>query len=253
MKFLRYEMQGSINWGWYFEGMIGKIDGNIFDRYRRFESNIEIQDVRLLPPVAPSKIICIGRNYASHAAEHQVEVPEIPLIFLKPPSSLIGNNEKIILPPQSKQVEHEAELGVVIGKRGRWIDPELAEEYIFGYTIANDVTARDLQRLDGQWSRGKGFDTFCPVGPYIDTEFDPSDALLTCKVNQQVCQMASTRDMVFPIERLIAFISSVMTLEPGDLILTGTPAGVGILKENDMIEIEIEDLGELKNEVSGES
>ncbi len=253
MKFLRYEMQGSINWGWYFEGMIGKIDGNIFDRYRRFESNIEIQDVRLLPPVAPSKIICIGRNYASHAAEHQVEVPEIPLIFLKPPSSLIGNNEKIILPPQSKQVEHEAELGVVIGKRGRWIDPELAEEYIFGYTIANDVTARDLQRLDGQWSRGKGFDTFCPVGPYIDTEFDPSDALLTCKVNQQVRQMASTRDMVFPIERLIAFISSVMTLEPGDLILTGTPAGVGILKENDMIEIEIEDLGELKNEVSGES
>jgi 2-keto-4-pentenoate hydratase/2-oxohepta-3-ene-1,7-dioic acid hydratase in catechol pathway len=253
MKFLRYEMQGSINWGWYFEGMIGKIDGNIFDRYRRFESNIEIQDVRLLPPVAPSKIICIGRNYASHAAEHQVEVPEIPLIFLKPPSSLIGNNEKIILPPQSKQVEHEAELGVVIGKRGRWIDPELAEEYIFGYTIANDVTARDLQRLDGQWSRGKGFDTFCPVGPHIDTEFDPSDALLTCKVNQQVRQMASTRDMVFPIERLIAFISSVMTLEPGDLILTGTPAGVGILKENDMIEIEIEDLGELKNEVSGES
>lgn len=253
MKFLRYEMQGSINWGWYFEGMIGKIDGNIFDRYRRFESNIEIQDVRLLPPVAPSKIICIGRNYASHAAEHQVEVPEIPLIFLKPPSSLIGNNEKIILPPQSKQVEHEAELGVVIGKRGRWIDPELAEEYIFGYTIANDVTARDLQRLDGQWSRGKGFDTFCPVGPHIDTEFDPSDALLTCKVNQQVRQMASTRDMVFPIERLIAFISSVMTLEPGDLILTGTPAGVGILKENDMIEIEIEGLGELKNEVSGES
>lgn len=251
MKFLRYELQGIISWGWFFEDKIGKIEGNIFDHYRRFESNIQIQEVKLLPPVVPSKIVCIGRNYASHAAEHQVEVPEIPLIFLKPPSSIIGNNDNINLPPQSKQVEHEAELGVIIGKRGRWIDPDLAEDYIFGYTIANDVTARDLQRSDGQWTRGKSFDTFCPVGPFIDTEFDPSDALLTCKVNQQVRQMASTRDMVFPVERLIAFISSVMTLEPGDLILTGTPAGVGILKDKDIVEIEIEGLGVLKNTIFG--
>lgn len=251
MKFLRYELQGIISWGWFFEDKIGKIEGNIFDHYRRFESNIQIQEVKLLPPVVPSKIVCIGRNYASHAAENQVEVPEIPLIFLKPPSSIIGNNDNINLPPQSKQVEHEAELGVIIGKRGRWIDPDLAEDYIFGYTIANDVTARDLQRSDGQWTRGKSFDTFCPVGPFIDTEFDPSDALLTCKVNQQVRQMASTRDMVFPVERLIAFISSVMTLEPGDLILTGTPAGVGILKDKDIVEIEIEGLGVLKNTIFG--
>ncbi len=247
MKFLRYEYQGTVSWGWYFEDKIGKIEGNIFENYRRFEANISISDVNLLPVVVPSKIICIGRNYAAHAAEHKVDVPEIPLIFLKPPSSLIGNNENIVLPPQSNQVEHEAELGVIVGKHGRWIDPETAEDYIFGYTIANDVTARDLQRLDGQWTRGKGFDTFCPVGPYIETEFDPSDALITCKVNQQVRQMASTRDMVFPVEKLIAFISSVMTLEPGDLILTGTPAGVGILSDNDLIEIEIEGLGVLKN------
>ena len=250
MKILRYEQQGSVNWGWYFEDKIGKIDGNIFKNYRRFEANISISDVNVLPAVAPTKIICIGRNYASHAAEHKVDVPEIPLIFLKPPSSLLSNNEKIVLPPQSSQVEHEAELGVVIGKRGRWIDLETADDYIFGYTIANDVTARDIQRLDGQWTRAKGFDTFCPVGPYIDTEFDPSDALITCKVNQQVRQMGSTRDMVFPVEKLITFISSVMTLEPGDLILTGTPAGVGVLSDNDLIEIEIEGLGVLKNFVS---
>jgi 2-keto-4-pentenoate hydratase/2-oxohepta-3-ene-1,7-dioic acid hydratase in catechol pathway len=250
MKFLRYEQQGCVSWGWFFEDKIGKIDGNIFENYRRFEANISISDVNLLPAVAPTKIICIGRNYASHAAEHKVDVPEIPLIFLKPPSSLIGDNETIVLPPQSNQVEHEAELGVVIGKRCRWIDPEMAEDYIFGYTIANDVTARDLQRLDGQWTRAKGFDTFCPVGPYIETEFDPSDALLTCKVNQQVRQMASTRDMVFPVEKLLAFISSVMMLEPGDLILTGTPAGVGVLSDKDIVEIEIEGLGVLKNSVS---
>lgn len=250
MKFLRYEQQGSVSWGWYFEDKIGKIEGNIFENYRRFEANISISDVKLLSSVLPTKIICIGRNYASHAAEHKVDVPEIPLIFLKPPSSLIGKNEKIVLPPQSNQVEHEAELGVVIGKRGRWIDPETADDYIFGYTIANDVTARDLQRLDGQWTRGKGFDTFCPVGPFIDTEFDPSDALITCKVNHQVRQMGSTRDMVFPVEKLIAFISSVMTLEPGDLILTGTPAGVGVLSDNDIVEIEIEGLGILNNHVS---
>jgi 2-keto-4-pentenoate hydratase/2-oxohepta-3-ene-1,7-dioic acid hydratase in catechol pathway len=250
MKFLRYEQHGSVSWGWYYEDKIGKIDGNIFENYRRFEANIHISDVKLMPAASPTKIICIGRNYASHAAEHKVDVPEIPLIFLKPPSSLIGNNEKIFLPPQSNQVEHEAELGIIIGKRGRWIDPDSAEDYIFGYTIANDVTARDLQRLDGQWTRGKGFDTFCPVGPYIETEFDPSDALITCKVNQQVRQMGSTRDMVFPVEKLIAFVSSVMTLEPGDLILTGTPAGVGVLCENDIVEIKIEGLGVLKNFVS---
>lgn len=249
MKYLRYEYQNSVHSGWLLENKIGRIEGDIFSNHRRFEANIPFMDVKLLPPVVPSKIICIGRNYASHAAEHKVDVPEIPLIFLKPTSSLIGNNDKIILPPQSKQVEHEAELAVVIGKSGRWIDPENAEDFIFGYTIANDVTARDLQRMDGQWTRGKGFDTFCPIGPCIETDFEPSDSLITCRVNQQIRQMSSTRDMVFPIDKLIAFISSVMTLEPGDLILTGTPAGVGQLKAQDTIQIEIEGIGILENSV----
>ena len=249
MKFLRYLEEETENWGWLFEEKVGKVQGNVFNSYRRLETSTPISEIHLLPPVVPTKIICIGRNYAAHASEHQVDIPEIPLIFLKPPSTITTHGEKIFLPPQSRQIEHEAELAVVIGKKGRWIDPDMAEDYIFGYTIANDVTARDLQRLDGQWTRGKGFDTFCPIGPFIETEFDPSDALITCKVNNQVRQMGSTRDMVFPIEKIIAFISSVMTLEPGDLILTGTPAGVGVLKDGDKIEIEIEGLGILQNKV----
>jgi len=250
MKFIRYMEKGLENFGWLFEEKVGKVEGNIFSDYRRLEATTPMSEISLLSPVSPTKIVCIGRNYAAHASEHHVDIPEIPLIFLKPPSTIIANNEKIILPPQSRQVEHEAELAIVIGKKGRWIDPDDAEDYIFGYTIANDVTARDLQRLDGQWTRGKGFDTFCPIGPFIETEFDPSDALITCKVNNQVRQMGSTRDMVFPVDKLIAFISSVMTLEPGDLILTGTPAGVGALKDGDLIEIEIEGLGKLTNNVS---
>lgn len=249
MQIIRYEFKNQISWGWLHENKIGKIDGNIFDDFQRHDADLLYEDVKILPPVKPSKIICIGRNYASHAAEHNVEVPDFPLLFLKPPSSLIANEEDIIIPPQTNQVEHEAELAVIIGKKGRWIDLDLAKEYIFGYTIANDVTARDLQRLDGQWTRGKGFDTFCPIGPVIETEFDDSDALITCRVNDQVRQMASSRDMVFPTERLIAFISSIMTLDVGDVILTGTPAGVGVLNAGDIIEIEIEGIGILKNYV----
>jgi 2-keto-4-pentenoate hydratase/2-oxohepta-3-ene-1,7-dioic acid hydratase in catechol pathway len=180
-------------------------------------------------------------------------VGEIPTLFLKPNSSLIGPGDPIILPPQSKQVEHEAELAVVIGKRGRWIQPENAMDHVFGYTIANDVTARDLQRSDVQWTRGKGFDTFCPIGPWIETDFDPADALITCHVGDQLRQMASTRDMVFSVSQLVVFISSVMTLEPGDLILTGTPAGVGELVPGLNVSINIEGLGTLVNPVERES
>ena len=158
----------------------------------------------------------------------------------------------MLLPPQSTQVEHEGELVVVIGKRGRNITAENAKKYILGYTIGNDVTARDLQRTDDQWTRAKGFDTFCSFGPWIDTEFDPADAVLTCRVNGQMRQMASTRDMVFNVPTLIAYVSSVMTLEPGDLIFTGTPAGVGELKNGDEVVVEIEGLGVLKNPVRKE-
>jgi 2-keto-4-pentenoate hydratase/2-oxohepta-3-ene-1,7-dioic acid hydratase in catechol pathway len=157
-----------------------------------------------------------------------------------------------MLPPQSNRVEHEAELAVVIGKRCRWLQPEESMEYVFGYTVANDVTARDLQRRDGQWTRGKGFDSFCPVGPWIETEFDPSDTLISCNVNDELRQMATTRDMVFSISQLLVYVTSVMTLEPGDLLLTGTPSGVGQLLPGDLVSITIEGLGELSNPVRGE-
>lgn len=180
-------------------------------------------------------------------------MPESPLLFLKPPSSVIGPDAPILLPPQSERVEHEGELAVVIGKPGRWISPKHAHTHIFGYTLANDVTARDLQRKDGQWTRGKGFDTFCPLGPWIETEFDPSDALLTCHVNGDMRQMGSTRDMVFDVKQLIAFASTIMTLLPGDVILTGTPAGVGPLTPGDVVEVSIEGLGTLRNPVDAET
>lgn len=253
MKLLRYQ-KGNLpaRQGWILNNQVGPIEGSIFSEFRRLEAEEDLQNLKILPPVLPSKIICIGRNYAAHASEHGAEVPEVPLIFLKPPSAVIGNGDTIILPPQSQQVEHEAELAVVIGKKGRWILPDEADSYILGYTIANDVTARDLQRRDNQWTRAKGFDTFCPIGPWIETDFNPTDALITCYVNNDVRQMASTHDMVFSIPQLIAFISSVMTLEPGDLILTGTPAGVSPLKDGDLVRITIEGIGNLENPVKQE-
>jgi 2-keto-4-pentenoate hydratase/2-oxohepta-3-ene-1,7-dioic acid hydratase in catechol pathway len=231
---------------------VGEISGNVFGRYRRNEAETPLAEVKLLAPTQPGKIVCVGRNYIEHARELGNEVPKVPLIFLKPPSSVIHPDDTILLPPQSNQVEHEGELVAVIGKRGRNITANNAKKYILGYTIGNDVTARDLQQTDDQWTRAKGFDTFCPFGPWIDTEFDPADSVVTCRVNGQMRQMASTRDMVFNVGTLVAYISSVMTLEPGDLIFTGTPAGVGELKHGDEVVVEIEGLGILKNPVRKE-
>ena len=250
MKILRFSTPDlSPRFGWLYQDQIGQIDGDPFGIYRRLDPDIPVDIVKLLPPVQPSKIICVGRNYAAHAKEFDNPVSEIPVLFLKPTSSLIGAGDTIVLPPQSQQVQHEAELAVIIGKRGRWIPAEDAVDYIFGCTIANDVTARDIQHADVQWTRGKGFDTFCPLGPWIDTDFDPADALITCHVSQELRQMGSTRDMIFTISRLVAFISSVMTLEPGDVILTGTPAGVGELRTGETVSITIEGLGTLTNPV----
>lgn len=239
-------------WGWVRDDRVGPLDGSPFGLFKRENPAFGLDRVELLAPIEPGKIICVGRNYAAHAAEHDAEVPELPLLFLKPPSAVIGHRQTIRLPAQSQQVEHEAELAVVIGEGGRWIAAESAERHILGYTIANDVTARDLQRADGQWTRGKGFDTFCPLGPWIETEFQVADALITCAVNGHMRQMASTRDMVFPVRQLVAYISSVMTLIPGDVILTGTPSGVGPLVDGDEVAIEIENLGRLTNPVRAE-
>lgn len=251
MRLLRFSTKDlSPRYGWEQNGLIGEIAGSPFEEFRRYEPQILLSKVKLLPPCEPTKIICVGRNYLEHAKESNSTVPEIPLLFLKPPSSLIGNGATIEIPPQSKNIEHEAELAVIIKSKCRWVSPENVKSVILGYTISNDVTARDLQRIDSQWTRGKGFDSFCPLGPWIETEFDSTDALLTCYVDNQLRQMSSTRDMVFPVNTIISFITSIMTLLPGDVILTGTPAGVGRLLPGNKITIQIEGIGTLENTVS---
>lgn len=198
----------------------------------------------------PSKIVCVGRNYLEHARELGNEVPERPLLFFKPPSALIADGEAIRLPPESAQVEHEGEIAVVIGTRARHVPAEEALRFVTGYAPLNDVTARDLQKSDGQWTRAKGFDTFCPLGSVVPADgIDPSALEVICRVNGEVRQRGRAADMAFDIPTLIAYISSVMTLEPGDVIATGTPAGVGPLQPGDVVEVEIPGIGTLRNPV----
>ena len=254
MRFIRFQHgKDSPKYGWLDGERVGELTAPPFLEHRRLEAVLDLKKLKLLPPVLPSKIIGVGRNYSEHAREQGADIPDYPLLFMKPVSSLIGPGAEILLPPQSQQVEHEAELALIIGKTGRWIRPQVASRYILGYTIANDVTARDLQSRDGQWTRAKGFDTFCPLGPWIETDMDVADRLITCRVNGGLRQMASTREMIFPIAQLIAYISSVMTLLPGDVILTGTPAGVNALAPGDEVEITIDGLGTLKNPVRSAS
>ena len=200
-------------------------------------------------PVRPGKIVCIGRNYAAHAKEMGNEVPPVPMLFFKPPSALIGPGDPIRLPAASRQVEFEAEIGVVIGQRLRGVDEQEAERGIGGYVCVNDVTARDLQKTDGQWGRAKGFDTFCPVGPEVRSGLDWRNLEVVCRVNGRERQRARATDMHFSIPMLLSFISGIMTLEPGDLIATGTPAGTAPLQAGDVVEVEIPGIGVLSNPV----
>ena len=196
-------------------------------------------------------MVGVGRNYVDHAAEHGAEVPKEPLLFLKPSTAVIGHHDLIRLPVQSDRVEHEAELAVVIGAPGaRRVDRDGARAAIFGYTCGNDVTARDLQRHDGQWTRGKGFDSFCPLGPWIATDVDVSDVEVRCEVNEEVRQLGRTKDMVFDVPTLVSYVSHVMTLLPGDVILTGTPAGVSPLTSGDTVTVSVEGIGVLANRVA---
>jgi 2-keto-4-pentenoate hydratase/2-oxohepta-3-ene-1,7-dioic acid hydratase in catechol pathway len=206
---------------------------------------LPLQPAHVLCPVTPSKIVCVGRNYAAHAKELGHDIPSEPLLFLKAPSALVGPGGFVLLPPESTRVEHEAELAVVIGARAKNIPREDALKVVFGYTVACDVTARDLQRKDVQFTRSKSFDTFCPVGPWIETDLDPSDLRLTCRVNGEVRQDASTREMLFDVPTVVSYVSRMMTLEPGDLILTGTPEGVGPLEAGDALEVEVAGVGVL--------
>jgi 2-keto-4-pentenoate hydratase/2-oxohepta-3-ene-1,7-dioic acid hydratase in catechol pathway len=224
--------------------------GTPFVAWEPTETVVSWEEAKLLAPVIPTKIVAVGKNYEDHAAEMGSSVPETPVLFMKPPTSVIGPLQAIRLPDQSDEVHHEAELAVVIGRVTRNVEIEDVGPKILGYTAANDVTARDLQRSDGQWTRAKGFDTFCPLGPAIDTDLDPQEALsIVARVNGDTRQSATTSELIFGVGELVSFVSSVMTLLPGDVILTGTPSGVGPIESGDRVEVEIEGVGVLVNPV----
>ena len=263
VRFARFVHAGGVSFG-VVEGeaaagakglTVAEIGSLPFEQVRFTGQRWALADVRLLAPIFSSKVIGVGRNYADHAAELGNDVPKEPLIFIKPSTSVIGPNDAIRLPPQSQQVEHEAELAVVIGATGaRRVDRAGAQRAIFGYTVGNDVTARDLQRSDPQWTRAKGFDSFCPLGPWIVTDLDVSDLEVRCEVGRdpdalEVRQLGRTKDMVFDVAALVAYVSSVMTLLPGDVILTGTPDGVGPMQVGDEVEVTVQGIGSLTNRV----
>ncbi|HET7173726.1 MAG TPA: fumarylacetoacetate hydrolase family protein [Nocardioidaceae bacterium] len=211
---------------------------------------VNLAEVRLLAPVIPrSKVVCVGRNYAEHAAELGNDVPPEPLVFLKPNTSVIGPGDPIVYPAQSQRVDHEGELGVVIGRICRHVPRDQVADVVFGYLVGNDVTARDLQAKDDQWARAKGFDSFCPLGPWIETEVDPSDLEVRTEVNGEVRQQGRTSLMIFDVPAIIAYVTSFMTLLPGDVVLTGTPAGVGPMQPGDRVAVTVEDIGTLANPV----
>jgi 2-keto-4-pentenoate hydratase/2-oxohepta-3-ene-1,7-dioic acid hydratase in catechol pathway len=233
---------------------VRELQGDPLTKWRRGERIWPLGRVRLLAPVLPSKIVCVGRNYVEHAAEFSNPVPKEPLLFLKPPSSLIGPEDPIVLTPLSQNVHHEAELAVVMGRTCRLLaDDEDTGPYVLGFTCVDDVTARDLQRSDGQWTRSKSFDTFCPLGPLIETELDLARSNVAAYVNGERRQHAPLTDMLFSVDVIVRYISSVMTLLPGDVIATGTPAGVGPLHAGDTVEVVVDGIGTLRNPVAAPS
>jgi 2-keto-4-pentenoate hydratase/2-oxohepta-3-ene-1,7-dioic acid hydratase in catechol pathway len=239
------------------DGQVAQIEGHPFGQISFTGSRYARADIRLLSPILPSKVVCVGKNYAAHVQEMNTgDAPEAPLLFLKPSTSVIGPGDAIRIPPGSTNVHHEAELAVVIGARGaRHVRPEQALASVFGYTIGNDVTERDMQKRDGQWTRAKGFDSFCPIGPWIETDLaglgkDPADLELTCTVDGELRQQGRTSQLLFDVPTLISYISEVMTLLPGDVLLTGTPSGVGPIRAGQQVECTIEALGTLSNSVA---
>ena len=253
MHIVRVATEDGPAWGAVEDGEVRRLPDGPFGSLEAAEAVGLLDDLTLLAPAAPTKIVCVGRNYAAHAAEHGADVPTQPLLFLKPPSSVIAPGAEIVLPELSSRVEHECELALVVGRRCRSVTENRAWEQVLGITCGNDVTARDLQRSDSQWTRGKGFDTFCPLGPWIVTghgEEEVGRLEVSCTVNGVLRQKASTEQMVFPPAFLIAYISQVMTLEPGDVIMTGTPSGVGPLQPGDQVTVEVEGVGKLTNPVT---
>jgi len=251
MRLVRFRFGDRIATGVVEGDAVRALAGTFFENPVPSGEEIPLDDVRLLAPILPSKVVCLGKNYAAHAAEFGGEVPEEPLVFLKPSSSVSGPGDPIPLPPISNRVDYEGELAVVIGRIARNVRAEEAFRYILGYTCGNDVTLRDLQKKDDQWARAKGFDGSCPLGPWVETELDPIDVHLETRVNVEVRQSASTSDMVFGVATIIEFVTAFMTLLPGDVIMTGTPEGVGKLEPGDRVEVVIDGIGVLLNPVGG--
>ncbi len=249
MKIVRFASNGEPGYGLVESEVVHALKGDVFGSFERGERIGTLAEVHLLAPCTPTKIVAVGLNYAAHAAEANRKVPTEPLIFLKPPSAVIGPGENIVYPSVSQRVGFEAELVAVIGRRAKNVSTDEALDCVLGYTCGNDVTARDLQRKDIQWNRSKSFDTFCPLGPWIVTDLDASDLAIESRVNGEGRQHSRTSDMIFSVAQLVHFVAQVMTLEPGDVILTGTPAGVGLLQRGDRVEVEIEGIGVLENTV----
>ncbi len=251
MKIVRYRQDDREQSGASENGSIRPLDGSLEALTPvRGAPAVSADKVRLLAPVIPSKIVAVGLNYSDHAKEAGLELPKEPMLFIKPPSAVIGPGDEIVYPPETTNLHYEGELAIVIGRTARKVSVNDARSYMLGFTCMNDVTARDLQRRDGQFTRSKGFDTFAPLGPVIVTDIDPSDLAVETRLNGAVRQRARTSSMIFNCDRLLSYISHVMTLVPGDVISTGTPAGVGPMKVGDIVEVEIEKIGCLRNSVA---
>lgn len=245
MRLVRFDVQGEVFEGCVVGDTIHARDGQVLPH------EYALADVRLLSPCVPGKVVAIGLNYRDHAQEMGLTLPDEPLLFIKPSTSVIGPHDPIVMPRQSARVDYEAELAIVIGKTTRNVSRDRAKDHILGYACLNDVTARDLQAKDGQWTRAKGFDTFCPIGPWIETEVDPSDLLIELYLSGERKQRSRTSNLIFSVEELVEFVSAVMTLLPGDVIATGTTSGIGPMQAGDSVEVRIEGIGSLVNPVTG--
>ena len=254
MQIVRFAAKGKVKYGRLEGDIIHCFRGSPLAHFKGTGSSFtldgntyKLDEVRLLAPCTPSKIVCLGLNYRSHAEETKHPIPSVPLIFLKPSTAVIGPDDEIILPRSSRRVDYEGELGVVIGRKAKDVLQNQAKDYVLGYTCFNDVSERNIQKEDGQWTRAKGFDTFAPIGPWIETEIDPDDLKLETYLNGELRQSTRTSDLIFGVAELVSFISSVMTLLPGDVIASGTPAGIGRMNPGDVVEVRIEKIGSLRN------
>lgn len=252
MKIVRYQTEGGAAWGVLDDGVVLATQGTPFVDLVPGTAVGPVTEVPLLAPVTPRTVLCVGRNYRSHAEEFGNKVPDEPLLFLKPPAAVVGPGADVVYPSLSKRVDPEAELVLVIGRTARNVAAADAWGVIGGYTCGNDVTARDIQKSDGQWTRGKGFDTFCPIGPWVETDYDPADVAVSCTVDGERRQDGRTKDLIFPIPYLIEYITRFTTLHPGDVILSGTPEGVRPVEPGNTITVEVEGLGALTNRVVAE-